>query len=72
MSKTMIKGTISLTIGAIIFFCLFFINETKDFIDMVIWGVVSSVLGYIFISSFIMSEKETKDFEKKIDDTIFK
>ncbi|MBA2176073.1 hypothetical protein H0266_14345 [Halobacillus locisalis] len=70
MVKTMIKGTISITVGTIIFFGLFFINDTKDIFDLAIWGVVSCVLGYIFLSSFIMSDKETKDFEKKIDDTI--
>ncbi|TLS37168.1 hypothetical protein [Pseudalkalibacillus caeni] len=72
MVRTIIKGIISLIIGAVIFFFLFFISETKDFFDMAIWGTVSSVLGYVFLSSLLMSDKESKDFEKKIDDTLFK
>ncbi|WP_261134439.1 hypothetical protein [Bacillus sp. Marseille-Q3570] len=72
MNKTIIKGFISFIVGTTIFFCLFFISEFKDIFEMAIWGMVSSVLGYIFISSLIMSDKETENFEEKINDTIFK
>ncbi|WP_079478917.1 hypothetical protein [Halobacillus salinus] len=72
MSKAMIKGTISVIVGAIVFYCLFFLNSTDDLFEMAIWGAVSCVLGYVFLSSFIMSNKETEEFEKKVDDTFSK
>ncbi|UOQ44931.1 hypothetical protein MUN89_02970 [Halobacillus salinarum] len=44
----------------------------NDIFDMAIWGMVSAVLGYLFLSSFIMSEKESQIFEEKIKRLVFK
>lgn len=67
MNKTILKGIISVVIGAIVFFFMFFVDKNSDWVENLIWTAVSSVLGYYFIAPLFMSEKEMEDFENKVE-----
>jgi uncharacterized membrane protein YdcZ (DUF606 family) len=66
VDRAILKGIISSVVGTVVFGLMFFEDKNGDMFDFIWWSIVSGILGYIFISSFIMSEQETKDFEKKI------
>lgn len=72
MNKTILKDIISVLVGAIVFFFMFLGDKNSDWVEILIWVVVSSVLGYFFISPLIMSDKEMEDFEKKVEEILCK
>jgi hypothetical protein len=67
MNKTMLKGILSTIIGGIVFYFMFFSDKNNDIFDCLIWSVMSCMLGYMFVGSLIMSNKEMEDFENEID-----
>lgn len=63
----MIRGIISIVIGGSVFAGLFFWNKSTDLMTNLFSSVVACILGYIVVSSFIMTDKEMEDFEEKVD-----
>lgn len=51
MSKTILKSIISLIIATIVF-------VTNDLLQLISWTMVLAVLGYYFVSPFIMSDEK--------------
>jgi uncharacterized protein YacL len=72
LNTTILKGIISVLVGALVFFFMFLGDKNSDWIENLIWAVVSSVLGYFFIAPLLMSDKEMEDFEKKVEEILCK
>ncbi|MEH7419477.1 hypothetical protein V7266_30055 [Neobacillus drentensis] len=67
MDKTVLKGLLSVLIGIIVFGFLFFWQKDMGLISNFFFSISAGILGYMFISPFILSNQEMKDFESKVD-----